>query len=90
MLSIAFYLQTDGQTKKQNSTMKIYPKFLSILYKTNRYSFFLMAKFAYNNAKNANISHTSFELNYGYYPCILYEENLDLHLKSKIMEKLSF
>ena len=48
-----------------------------------------MAKFTYNNTKNASIGYTSFELNCGYYPCVFYEEDLDPHLKSRTAEKLS-
>ena len=36
-----------------------------------------MTKFAYNNAKHANTGHTLFELNYGYYPRILFKEDTD-------------
>ena len=49
-----------------------------------------MEKFVYNDAKNASSGHISFELNYGYYICIFYKENLDLYSKSKIAEKLFF
>ena len=45
--------------------------------------------FAYNNAKNANISHTFFELNYRYYPYVYYKKDLDFHSKLKTKEKLS-
>ena len=48
-----------------------------------------MAEFAYNNAKNASIGHTLFELNCGYYPYISYEKDLNLRLKSRNMEELS-
>ena len=48
-----------------------------------------MAKFAYNNTKNANTSHILFELNCGYHLCVFYKEDLDLHSKSKTAEKLS-
>ena len=51
--------------------------------------FLPMVEFAYNNAKNASISYTPFELNFGYYPRISYEENLDLRLKSRTAEELS-
>ena len=37
----------------------------------------LMADFVYNNAKNASTSHTPFELNYGYYPQMLYKEDVN-------------
>ena len=47
-----------------------------------------MAKFAYNNAKNARTGHTPFELNCGYYPCVFYEEDVDLHSKLKSADEL--
>ena len=47
-----------------------------------------MAEFAYNNSKNASTSHTPFELNYGYYPCILYEEEVDSRFQSKFADEL--
>ena len=46
-----------------------------------------MAEFAYNNVKNASISHMLFKLNYGYYLCIFYKKDLYLYLKSKIIKK---
>ena len=49
----------------------------------------LIAEFAYNNAKNASTGYTSFELNYGYYLCVSYEEDLDPRLKSRTVEELS-
>ena len=49
-----------------------------------------MAEFAYNNAKNAITSHTSFELNCGYYLCVSYKKNFDPCLKFKSAKKLSF
>ena len=48
-----------------------------------------MAKFAYNNAKNASTGYTPFELNCGYHPYVFFEENLDPRSKSKIVEELS-
>ena len=49
-----------------------------------------MAEFAYNNAKNASISHTFFELNCRYHPWVSYKKDLDPHSKSKTAEELSF
>ena len=48
-----------------------------------------MAKFAYNNAKNASTSHSFFDLNYGYYSRIFYKEVINLNFKSKLVEELS-
>ena len=49
-----------------------------------------MAKFAYNNAKNANTGHIPFKLNCRYHPCISYKKDLDPRSKSKTAEELSF
>ena len=49
-----------------------------------------MAKFAYNNAKNASTGHIPFDLNYGSYLYISYEKDVDLCSKSKSANKLSF
>ena len=48
-----------------------------------------IAKFAYNNAKNASTGHNPFELNYGYHPWVLYGEDIDPCFKSKLADKLS-
>ena len=48
-----------------------------------------MAKFAYNNAKNASTGHTPFELNCGYHSWVLYEEDIDPRSKSKLANELS-
>lgn len=48
-----------------------------------------MAKFAYNNVKNINISYILFELNYNYYFYMLYKKNVELYFKSKSKNKLS-
>ena len=47
-----------------------------------------MAEFAYNNAKNASTAHMPFELNCGYYLCIFFKENTDLHFRSRTADKL--
>ena len=90
-LSTAFYPQTDGQTKRQNSTMKAYLQAF-VNFKQNDWArLFPMAEFTYNNAKNANIGYTHFELNCGYHPRISYKEKeiFDPRLKSKIAKELS-
>ena len=47
-----------------------------------------MAKFAYNNAKNASIGYMLFELNYNYHSCIFFKKDIDSRLWSKIANKL--
>ena len=47
-----------------------------------------MAKFAYNNAKNASIGHIAFEFNSRYHPWVSYKEDLDPRSKLKTAEEL--
>lgn len=47
-----------------------------------------MAKFAYNNSKNASIGHMPFELNCNYHPCVLYKEDINSWSKSQVANKL--
>ncbi len=48
-----------------------------------------MAKFAYNNVKNASTGHTSFELNCGYQSQAFYKEDVDPYSQSKSANKLA-
>ncbi len=48
-----------------------------------------MAEFAYNNAKNASIGHTHFELNYGYHPQASYKEDINPRSQSKSADELA-
>ena len=48
-----------------------------------------MAEFAYNNTKNANIGYKPSKLNCRYYPRVFYKKDFYLHLKSRIIKKLS-
>ena len=48
-----------------------------------------MAKFAYNNIKNANISHTSFKLNCGFYSQATYKKDINPRFWLKLIEKLA-
>lgn len=48
-----------------------------------------MAKFAYNNTKNANTDHLFFELNCGYHPQTSYKEDIDPQSWSKWADELA-
>ncbi len=48
-----------------------------------------MAEFTYNNVKNTSTGYTSFELNYGYYPCASYKEDVDSCSQLKSAGKLA-
>ena len=88
-LSTIFCVQTDGQTERQNSTIEAYLQAF-VNFEQNDWARLLpMTKFAYNNAKNASTGYTLFELNYRYYHCVSYKEDLDPHSKSRTTEKLS-
>ena len=87
-LSTAFHPRTNGQTKWQNSTMEAY-LWAFVNFEQNDWARLLpMAKFAYNNAKNASNDHTPFELNCGYHSRMSYKEDVNPHSKSKSAEEL--
>ncbi len=48
-----------------------------------------IAKFAYNNAKNASIGYILFKLNYGYHPKVLFKKDVDSHSRSCSADKLA-
>lgn len=48
----------------------------------------IIAKFTYNNTKNANISYTYFKLNFSYYLPIFFKENFNFRFQSKLANKL--
>ena len=48
-----------------------------------------MAKFAYNNNKNANTGHTPFQLNSGYYSYIFFKKDTNCCSQLKTINKLS-
>ena len=87
-LSTAFHPQTDGQTKRQNSTMKAYLRAFVNFEQNDWVKLLSMAEFAYNNAKNTSIGYTPFELNCGYYLRMSYEEDVDPRSQSKPADEL--
>ena len=88
-LSTTFHPQTDDQIKRQNSTNKAYLLAFVNFEQSDWARLLPMAEFAYNNAKNATIGHTPFELNCGYHVWMLYEEEIDSRFKSKSANKVS-
>ena len=88
-LSTAFQPQTNGQTKRQNSTIEAYLRAF-VNFKQNEWVRLpSMAEFAYNNAKNASTGHTFFELNYGYHYWVSYKEDIEPRFKFKSAEEFS-
>ena len=88
-LSTAFHPQTNSQTKRQNSTIEEYLRAF-VNWKQNNWAHLLpIAEFAYNNAKNASISHTSFELNFGYHPHVFFKDNVNPYFRSRSANKFA-
>ena len=48
----------------------------------------LIAEFAYNNAKDTNTGLTPIALTFGYQPQNSFEEDINLHLRSRFADKL--
>ena len=88
-LSTTFHPQTDGQTERQNSTMKMYLRAFVNFEQNNWARLLPIAEFVYNNAKNLSIGHTPFELNCDYHPCVSFEKDTDPRSQSKSADELS-
>ncbi len=88
-LFTVFYPQTDGQTERQNSTIETYFKTFINWEQDDWAKLLLMAKFTYNNIKNASTDHIPFKLNYSYYPRIFFEEDVDPCSRSCSTNKLA-
>ena len=88
-LSTTFHPQTDSQTKRQNSTIKVYLRAFVNWKQNDKACFLPMAEFAYNNAKNASTGHTSFELNCSFYSRVSFENNIDPRSKSRSANELA-
>lgn len=78
-LSITFYPQIDGQTKRQNSILETSLRVFLTCEQNNWVRLLLMVKFVYNNAKSASTGHMPFKLNYGYHPRMFFEDEVDLY-----------
>ena len=88
-LFTAFHPQTNSQTEQQNSIIEAYLQAF-VNFKQNDWArLLLMAKFAYNNAKNSSTGHTLFELNCSYHPRVSFEEDTDPCSWLKSADKLS-
>ena len=57
--------------------MEVYLRAFINIEQNNWAQLLSMAKFTYNNAKNASSGYTFFELNYRYHPWVSYKEDLD-------------
>lgn len=88
-LSTIFHPQIYGQTKRQNGIMVAYFRVFVNNEQNNWARLLLMARFAYNNAKNTSINYIVFELNCGFYPRVFYEEDIDLRFQSKSTDVLA-
>ena len=87
--STTFYPQTDGQSKRQDSTMKAYFQAFVNFEQNDWIQLLLIAEFAYNNAKNTSTGHIFFKLNCRYHLWVSYKKDLDFCSKSKTTKELS-
>lgn len=76
-MSTAFRPQTDGQTKRQNSTMEQYLRAYVNFEQDDWVTWLPKAEFAYNNAFNSSIKMSPFFANLGYHPRMSYEHKVD-------------
>ena len=70
-MSTAFHPQTDGQMERMNRTLEDILR-IYVTYKQDNWDEYLpAAEFTYNNAKQASIEFTSFELDCGFMSLML-------------------
>lgn len=87
--STIFYLQTNGQPKRQNSMMEAY-LCIFINYEQNDQARFLpIAEFVYIKTKNTSIGYKLFKLNCNYYLRISFEDKVNPHSKFRSANKLT-
>ena len=86
-LSTAFHPQSNGQTKRQNSTIKAYLRPFVNWEQNNWAHLLLIVEFADNNAKNASTSHTPFEFNCGFHLQVSFKDDVNPHSKSRFADK---
>jgi len=72
-LCTAFYLQTNGQTERQNQALEQYLQLYANKEQCGWVKLLLMAEFAYNWAVHATTSELPFFLDYGWNPDIHFD-----------------
>lgn len=88
-LFIVFHPQTDGLIERQNSTIDADLQAFDNFEEDNWATLLPMAKFVYNDTKNASIDHTVFELNCSYHLQSSYKQVVNPCSKLKSANKLS-
>ena len=86
-LSTAFHPQTNGQTKRQNGTMKAYLRAYYRFEQDEWVRWLAMAEFAYNNSGQASTMMSPSKALLGYHPRMSYEDNRDLRSKSRAVDE---
>jgi hypothetical protein len=69
-LSTAYHPQTDGQTERQNQTLKTYLQSYVDEQQSNWAAYLHIAEFAYNNSQNSTLGTTPFRALMGYNPAL--------------------
>lgn len=68
ILTLAYHLETDGQTERQNQTLEQYLRVYCSLEQDDWALWISVAEFAYNDSKHATTGNTPFQANYGMDP----------------------
>ena len=87
-LFTVFHLQTDSQTKQQNSSLEVY-LWVFVNFEQNDWAKLLpMAEVIYHNTNNASTGHTLFKPNCSYHLRVSFKEDINLHSRSNAADKL--
>ena len=83
-LSTTFKPQTDGESKRQNSTMEAYLRAYCRFKQDDWVQWLSIAEFAYNNSRQANTMMNPFEALLGYHLRMSFKDNCDIRSKSRM------
>ena len=78
----------DWQIKYENTIIKAYLQAFINFEQNKKAILLLIAEFRYNIIKNTNIRYKVLKLNYIYYPYILFEIDINLYFRFKLVSKI--
>lgn len=76
-LSLSFHIKKNGQTKKENNTLKVYLGGFGNWQPNDQAKLLLISKFVYNNFRNNSIRHIPFQFHCGFHPWLSFKPDVD-------------
>ena len=81
-LSMAYHLQTDGQTEQINQELEQYLKMFLDYHQTDWPEWLAIAELSYNNKFQSSTWVSPFYANHGYNPCMVFEPQMNTKVQA--------